>query len=133
MADEALADAGMSFAKSPVRALIAERAALFLRGRRFKRRSAEEIAPRELARADLCWSISSGLGLMDPVQGAHFQARSLRLALSAGEPYRVSRGIAGEAAYAAAQGNAPGHRSSSARRRPSPPSSITRTQPGSFR
>ena len=107
VADEALADAGMSFAKSPVRALIAERAALFLRGRRFKRRSAEEIAPRELARADLCWSISSGLGLMDPVQGAHFQARSLRLALSAGEPYRVSRGIAGEAAYAAAQGNAP--------------------------
>ncbi len=107
VADEALADAGMSFAKSPVRALIAERAALFLRGRRFRRRSAEEIAPRELARADLCWSISSGLGLMDPVQGAHFQARSLRLALSAGEPYRVSRGIAGEAAYAAAQGNGP--------------------------
>jgi len=107
VADDALADAGMSFSKSPVRALIAERAALFLRGRRFKRRSAEEIAPRELARADLCWSISSGLGLMDPVQGAHFQARSLRLALSAGEPYRVSRGIAGEAAYAAAQGNGP--------------------------
>jgi hypothetical protein len=107
VAEEALADAGMSFARSPVRALIAERAALFLRGRRFKRRSAEEIAPRELAQADLCWSISSGLALMDPVQGAHFQARSLRLALSAGEPYRVSRGIAGEAAYAAAQGNGP--------------------------
>ena len=105
VADEALADAGMRFAKSPVRALVAERVALFVRGRRFRRRTAEEIAPRELARADLCWSISSGLGLMDPVQGAHFQARSLRLALSAGEPSRVSRGIAGEAAYAAAQGN----------------------------
>jgi serine/threonine protein kinase len=105
VADEALADAGLAFAKSPVRALIVQRAALFLRGRRYKRRSAEEIAPRDLARADLCWSISSGLGLMDPVQGAHFQARSLRLALAAGEPYRVSRGIAGEAAYAAAQGN----------------------------
>jgi tetratricopeptide (TPR) repeat protein len=105
VADGALADEGLGFARSPVRTLIAQRMALALRGRRFKRRSAEEIAPRELARTDLCWSISSGLGLMDPVQGAHFQARSLRLALAAGEPYRVSRGIAGEAAYAAAQGN----------------------------
>jgi tetratricopeptide (TPR) repeat protein len=105
VADGALADEGLGFARSPVRALLAQRVALALRGRRFKRRTAEEIAPRELARADLCWSISSGLGLMDPVQGAHFQARSLRLALAAGEPYRVSRGIAGEAAYAAAQGN----------------------------
>jgi serine/threonine protein kinase/tetratricopeptide (TPR) repeat protein len=105
VADEALAAAGLAFAKSPVRALLFERAALRLRGRRFKRRTLEEIAPRDLARTDLCWSISSGLGLMDPVQGAHFQARSLRLALAAGEPSRVSRGIAGEAAYAAAQGN----------------------------
>jgi eukaryotic-like serine/threonine-protein kinase len=105
VADGALAEEGLGFARSPVRALLAQRVALALRGRRFKRRSAEEIAPRELARTDLCWSISSGLGLMDPVQGAHFQARSLRLALAAGEPYRVSRGIAGEAAYAAAQGN----------------------------
>jgi hypothetical protein len=105
VAAQALADAGLGFARSPIRALIGQRAALLLRGRRFRRRSAEEIAPRELARADLCWSISSGLGLMDPVQGAHFQVRSLRLALAAGEPYRVSRGIAGEAAYAAAQGD----------------------------
>jgi hypothetical protein len=105
VAAEALSNAGLSFARSPVRALLIQRAALFLRGRRFRRRSAEEIAPRDLARADLCWSISSGLGLMDPVQGAHFQARSLLLALRTGEPYRVARGIAGEAAYAAAQGN----------------------------
>ena len=105
VAAEALAAAGLAFAKSPVRALLVQRAALFLRGRRFRARSAEEIAPRDLARADLCWSISSGLGLMDPVQGAHFQARSLLQALRAGEPSRISRGIAGEAAYAAAQGN----------------------------
>src|SRR5207302_628890 len=83
------------------RALLVQAAALFLRGRRFRPRSAEEIAPRDLARVDLCWSISSGLGLMDPVQGAHFQARSLLQALRAGEPSRISRGIAGEAAYAA--------------------------------
>jgi hypothetical protein len=105
VATEALADAGLKFARSPVRALLAQRAVLRLRGRRFHSRTAEEIAPRELARVDLCWSISSGLGLMDPVQGAHFQVRSLLLALGAGEPYRVARGIAGEAAYAAAQGD----------------------------
>jgi eukaryotic-like serine/threonine-protein kinase len=105
VATEALADAGLKFASSPVRALLAQRAKLRLRGRRFRSRTAEEIAPRELARVDLCWSISSGLGLMDPVQGAHFQVRSLLLALAAGEPYRVARGIAGEAAYAAAQGD----------------------------
>jgi tetratricopeptide (TPR) repeat protein len=104
VAAEALADAGLDFARAPLRALLGQRALLFLRGRRFRRRAVEEIAPRDLARVDLCWSLSSGLGLMDPVQGAHFQVRSLLLALRAGEPYRIARGIAGEAAYAAAQG-----------------------------
>ena len=106
VAAEALADAGLGFARAPLRALLGQRALLRLRGRRFQRRAVEEIAPRDLARVDLCWSLSSGLGLMDPVQGAHFQVRSLLLALRAGEPYRVARGIAGEAAYAAAQGQA---------------------------
>jgi hypothetical protein len=106
VAAEALADAGLRFARAPLRALLGQRALLRLRGRRFRRRGVEEIAPRDLARVDLCWSLSSGLGLMDPVQGAHFQVRSLLLALRAGEPYRVARGIAGEAAYAAAQGQA---------------------------
>jgi hypothetical protein len=106
VAAEALAHAGLRFARAPLRALLGQRALLRLRGRRFRRRSVEEIAPRDLARVDLCWSLSSGLGLMDPVQGAHFQVRSLLLALRAGEPYRVARGVAGEAAYAAAQGQA---------------------------
>jgi hypothetical protein len=106
VAVEALADAGLRFARAPLRALLGQRALLRLRGRRFRRRSVEEIAPRDLQRVDLCWSLSSGLGLMDPVQGAHFQVRSLLLALRAGDPYRVARGIAGEAAYAAAQGQA---------------------------
>ncbi|HEV3030868.1 MAG TPA: AAA family ATPase [Polyangia bacterium] len=106
VAAAALADADLGFARSPLRALLGQRALLRVRGRRFRRRAVEEIAPRELARVDLCWSLSSGLGLMDPVQGAHFQVRSLLLALRAGEPYRVARGVAGEAAYAAAQGQA---------------------------
>jgi hypothetical protein len=106
VAADALADAGLRFAPAPLRALLGQRARLLVRGRRFRRRAVEEIVPRDLARVDLCWSLSSGLGLMDPVQGAHFQVRSLLLALRAGEPYRIARGIAGEAAYAAAQGQA---------------------------
>ena len=105
VAAEAMAAAGLGFSRSPVRSLLWQRVVLRSRGLRFRRRTAEEIAPRELARIDLCWALSSGLGLMDPVQGAHFQARSLVLALRSGEPYRVARGIAGEAAYAAAQGD----------------------------
>jgi hypothetical protein len=105
VAADALDAAGLRFSRSPLRSLVWQRVVLRSRGLRFRRRLAEEIAPRELARIDLCWSLSSGLGLMDPVQGAHFQVRSLVLALGAGEPYRVARGIAGEAAYAAAQGD----------------------------
>ena len=105
VAAEAMAAAGLGFSRSPVRSLLWQRVVLRSRGLRFRRRTAEEIAPRELARIDLCWSLSSGLGLMDPMQGAHFQSRSLVLALRSGEPYRVARGIAGEAAYAAAQGD----------------------------
>jgi hypothetical protein len=105
VAAEALAAAGLRFSRSPLRSLVWQRVVLRSRGLRFRRRAAEEIAPRALARIDLCWSLSSGLGLMDPVQGAHFQSRSLVLALRAGEPFRVARGIAGEAAYAAAQGD----------------------------
>src|SRR5262249_54854407 len=77
----ALKEAGLSFARRPLLVLAWERLLLGARGRRFRRRSPEEIAPSELARTDLCWSLSSGLGLTDPIQGAHFQTRSLLLAL----------------------------------------------------
>jgi hypothetical protein len=104
VAAQALAEVGLGFSRAPVRALVQQRVALRLRGLRFRQRDADAVAPLELSRIDLCWALSSGLGLMDPVQGAHFQVRSLLLALRAGEPHRIARGIAGEAAYAAAQG-----------------------------
>ena len=97
--------AGLEFAQQPLRKLLWLRAVLRLRGLRFRRRAPDDIAAHELARIDLCWSLSSGLGLTDHFQGAHFQARGLLLALRSGDLPRVARGIAGEAAYAAAVGN----------------------------
>jgi len=97
--------AGLAFAQAPLRALLWLRAVLRLRGLRFRRRAPDDIAAHDLARIDLCWSLSSGLGLTDHFQGAHFQARGLLLALRSGDLPRVARGIAGEAAYAAALGS----------------------------
>ena len=97
--------AGLAFAEAPLRALLGLRARLRLRGLRFRRRSPDDVTAHELARIDLCWSLSSGLGLTDHFQGAHFQARGLLLALRSGDLPRVARGIAAEAAYAAALGN----------------------------
>ena len=96
--------AGLAFARSPLRALLWLRAVLRARGLRFRRRGPDDITARDLARIDLCWSLSSGLGLTDHFQGAYFQARGLLLALRSGDPSRVARGIAAEAAYAAAVG-----------------------------
>jgi len=97
--------AGLAFAQTPLRSLLWLRAVLRLRGLRFRRRAPDDIAAHDLARIDLCWSLSSGLGLTDHFQGAHFQARGLLLALRSGDLSRVARGIAAEAAYAAALGN----------------------------
>jgi hypothetical protein len=103
----ALAAAGMKLAATPRRALaslLVERAKLRLGRVRFRERDPSEVSARDLARIDLCWSLSSGLALTDHVQGALFQARSLRLSLRAGEAYRVARGLAAEAAFAATRG-----------------------------
>jgi hypothetical protein len=48
--------------------------------------------------------MSSGLVLTDTFLGAYFLARGLTLSLRAGEPYRVARSIAAEAAYNASRG-----------------------------
>jgi hypothetical protein len=102
-----LALAGMRLPGSPRRALasfLAERARLRLRGRRFRERAAADIAPETLARIDVCWTVGTALAASDLVRGGDFQTRHLRLALAAGEPSRIARGLALEAVTAAIDG-----------------------------
>ena len=104
VAREVLSDADLTPARSPLAALLYQRTLLRLRGLRFHERSPELLSEKELARIDLCWSMSSGLVLTDTFQGAYFQARGLSLSLRSGDLYRVARSIAAEGAYNASRG-----------------------------
>ncbi len=75
-----------------------------LRGLRFRERDASQVAPEQLIRIDTCWSLSSGLSMIDTLRGRDYQASHLLLALKAGEPYRIARAISNEAGYSATGG-----------------------------
>ena len=95
---------GMKLPATPRGALLSfllRRIQLRLRGFAFRERSSTEIPAEDLIRIDACWSVSTGLSLIDTIRGRTFQARHMLLALRAGEPYRVARAMANEAGYAA--------------------------------
>jgi len=99
----------MKLADSPLRSLASllfRRLQVRLRGLEFEERDPTQLSQLELTKIDACWSASVGLGLVDTIRGAEFQARHLLLALDAGEPYRVARALATEAGYSAARGSA---------------------------
>ena len=75
-----------------------------MRGLGFRPRDTSEVAAATLTKIDVCWSAGVGLSNVDWIRGAEFQARGLLLALRAGEPYRVARALAVEAAQAATAG-----------------------------
>ena len=98
---------GMSMPETPRRALaslIWHRARLRLRGLRFHERDESQVSPMDLTRIDLCWSAVTGLSMIEPIRGADFQTRGLLLALRAGEPFRIARAMAMEAAHRATVG-----------------------------
>src|SRR6185503_11743557 len=98
---------GIKLPGGPKRALISlflKRIQIRLRGLDFIERPASEIAEGDLFRIDLCWAVAAGLGAVDLIRGADFQCRHLLLALEAGEPFRVARGLAFEAAQSASRG-----------------------------
>ncbi|MDQ3665415.1 MAG: protein kinase [Acidobacteriota bacterium] len=102
-----LAAVGFTLPAGPKRALLSlilKRIQIRLRGLNFIERDADEISQGDLFRIDLCWAVSAGLGAVDLIRGADFQCRHLLLALRAGEPVRVARAMAMEAAQTASRG-----------------------------
>jgi hypothetical protein len=102
-----VAAAGLDFPESLPRALaslLVRRAHLRLRGLAFDERSAARVPRDELSRVDVCWSAALGLGMVDPVRAAGYQAQNLLFALRAGEPYRVARAVAFEAGLLSTNG-----------------------------
>ncbi|MGO9712934.1 MAG: ATP-binding protein, partial [Polyangiaceae bacterium] len=102
-----LASVEMKLPSSPWTALLyflVMRFFIGLRGLGFVERDSTQIAPEDLTRVDICWSVAFGLGLVDNVRAAAFQARHLTLALRTGEPYRVARALAIEVGYLARGG-----------------------------
>jgi serine/threonine protein kinase len=98
---------GMKLAATPrwaIGPVLLRRVLLWLRGTRFRERSAEQVSRRLLREIDVCWSVSAGLTMADTIRAADFQTRGLLLALRAGEPYRIARALAWEAPHMATLG-----------------------------
>jgi len=103
-----LAAVGMDLPKNAAHAvalLALRKVELRLRGLRFEEQSEAKIAPADLAKIDVCWTATLGLGMVDPLRSACFQAQNLLLSLRAGDPYRAARALALEAPFAAGSGS----------------------------
>jgi serine/threonine protein kinase len=104
---ELVEDMGFPYPRTPARALLSlllRRAQIVLRGIRFEERDPAAIPADALARVDVCWTATVGLGMSDLIRGGDFQTRHLLLALRAGDPYRIAKALAVEAGYLALGG-----------------------------
>jgi serine/threonine protein kinase/tetratricopeptide (TPR) repeat protein len=99
---DVLSTVRLKLAPTPRRALLSlliQRARIRLRGLGFRERHRRDVPADALVRVDTCWSVATGLAIVDYIRAAEFQARHLLLALNTGEPYRVVRALAMELAY----------------------------------
>ncbi len=88
---------GLALPRSRTRALTSlvwEQGRAMIRGRKFDARLASHVPPELLEQIDLCFAVVCGLSTQEVLIGALFQGRNLRLALDAGEPYRICRALA---------------------------------------
>lgn len=87
--------------------LFKSRAWVWMRGLSFEERTVQQVSARDLTRIDVMWSVGATLGLVDHLHGSALHLRGLIHALKAGEPQRVARALALEAAFLATSEPAP--------------------------
>ncbi len=101
---EGFAAAGLTLSATSVRGRIAalwRRGRMAVRGLQWVERPAAELPRGALARVDLLRAAAVGALLVDPTGAADIQAQHLLLSLQTGEPHRIGRAVAVEAALAA--------------------------------
>ncbi len=106
-----LASFSMRLPKTRGRALaslLANRAALGLRGLEASRKPSAELDPVTSGKLDACWTAARGLVYTDGLVAADFHARHLRLALKSGDGVRISRALGFEAHLLASLKGEPG-------------------------
>ena len=84
--EKPLGAVGMELPKTPQRALASllfRTAQVRLRGLHFTEREVTQVAPDDLRKIDICWSVAPVLGMVDIIRGSDFQLRALLLALLA--------------------------------------------------
>lgn len=102
-----LAAVGIQLPPTPRRALVncaIRRSQLWFRGIKFHERPLETIPEDALRQIDLCYTGATGLGMIDNARGALYSAMHLLLALRAGDPFRIARGLALDVVYSARSG-----------------------------
>jgi energy-coupling factor transporter ATP-binding protein EcfA2 len=100
--NQVLKDIGFKIVKNRTNALISivlRKIYLKFRGLNFKEQDESQISPSELIRIDSCWSMCSGLAMVDVIIAVDFHMKHLLHALKLGEPFRVARALAQEVAY----------------------------------
>jgi len=109
LANELLAELGRALPVGPrgiAWAVIKQRAALRLRGKRWKPRAAAQLDASAVREVDALWSISSGLAFANPALGKVVQLWHLRAALALGERSRIAQALAIEIGYLGVAGSA---------------------------
>lgn len=90
--------------RAAVLGILMGRLLLKLRGLKHQDRAEELIPQAELTRIDVLWAVVTGLARIDNIRSAYFQPIHLREALRTGEPYRIARALATEAAFSSTGG-----------------------------